>query len=385
LFPFSGRFYGKRDGAKRRTRAAMKDAGAYSRKKRQLRNISLIIQPAFLLLFSLFCAAPLREGAENALNSWPGQRILFLFVFFACWRAALWPLTFLSGWKLEKEFGMSRQTFSGWLSDQAKAQALGLVFFISSALIFFAAVEMAPAHAWWLLACIGFGFSALVSTVFPVLILPMFHKSAPLQNKELAGRLQTTLERCGLPRLPLHEIKLGQKTSRANAMLTGFGATRRALLSDTLISAYEPAEIEMVLAHEAGHDVRRHLLRSLLFEAAAATAGFYMLFALFETHTILDPAFFPTISLISFLAGLISMPLANGLSRAHEREADRFALGIYPDAAIFASLMKKLSEQNLADPSPGRFEEFFFYTHPSKARRIAAGEKYLASLLANRL
>jgi Zn-dependent protease with chaperone function len=42
------------------------------------------------------------------------------------------------------------------------------------------------------------------------------------------------------------------------------------------------------------------------------------------------------------------MPLANALSRAHERRADRFALEMTHRSAAFISAMKRLSQQNLA-------------------------------------
>ncbi len=298
-------------------------------------------------------------------------------------QAVFWPLRYYSGWRLEKKFGMSKQTFSAWLADYFKAQALGLLFFVLSALVFFAVVQALPSHWWWILALISFGFSTFFSTLFPVVILPLFYKCPPLKEPLLAERLQRTLERCGLPGLPLYEIRLGEKTVRANAMVAGFAGTRRALLSDTLLKKYEPEEIEMVLAHEAGHAVLRHIARSLFYEAVSAFAGFYALFYFFGRTDLLSLGFFPVLLLVAHLAGLVALPFTNTLSRFHEKEADRFALERYPNLGVFRSLMEKLALHNLADPSPGRLEETLLYTHPSKDHRIAAAEKFLRMLLAN--
>ncbi len=278
---------------------------------------------------------------------------------------------------------MLTQNFKGWFADHLKAQTLGLLFFVGSALVFYAAVRAWPMQWWWALAAITFAFSAFFSTLFPVLILPLFYKCPPITDGTLIARLQGTLERCGLPKLPLFEIRLGDKTVRANAMLTGFGKTRRALLSDTLLAKYDLPEVEMVLAHEAGHDVRRHLLRSLLFEAATAAGGFYALYRFSRGFDLIDLALFPALALIAHLAGLVMLPVHSALSRRHEKEADRFALERYPDLGVFSSLMEKLALHNLSDPSPGKWEEAFLYTHPSKKNRIAHAEKFLGMLLAN--
>ena len=93
--------------------------------------------------------------------------------------------------------------------------------------------------------------------------------------------------------------------------------------------------------------------------------------------------FFPVLAFISYLAGLLVMPLYNTLSRNMEREADRFALRRYPDLATFSSLMEKLSSQNLSNPSPAGWEEFLLYTHPSKRNRVAHAEKFVRMFLAN--
>jgi hypothetical protein len=38
--------------------------------------------------------------------------------------------------------------------------------------------------------------------------------------------------------------------------------------------------------------------------------------------------------------------------------------------------MNKLAEQNLAERTPSRFVEWFFHSHPSIARRLAAAEAW---------
>ncbi len=362
---------------------ALTDPRAYHRKKRRLRTASILTHVTFLACFARWGAHPLQEWSLGALSSDTGQRVIFISAFYLLWQMAAWPTRYLSGWCLEKEAGLLKQSFKGWLSDTGKSLALSFVFFLVSALVFYAVARGWPDKAWWVLAFLTFCFSAFFATVFPVWILPLFYHTSPLENGPLKDRLEEMLRRCGFPGLPLFVIRLGDKTVRENAMLAGLGRTRRALLSDTLLSHYTDDETAMVLSHEAGHHACGHVFRSLALEAFTAVAGFLALFTLFDNQTLLAIGFFPVLALLSYVAGLLSMPLTHSISRAHEREADRFALRHYPDFGVFRSLMEKLGHRNLADPSPGRLEEFVFYTHPSMPRRLAHAERFVRTSLAN--
>lgn len=361
----------------------MSDARAYHRRKKRLRLASILLQLTFLSSAALFIAGPAAAALERLTVSETTRRFLMVAGLFLAWQAALWPLRVLSGWRLEKDFSLLKQDFRGWLADQAKSLSLSGAVFVGGALLFYWTTENLPGQAWWCLGLLTFGFSAFFAALFPVWVLPLFFKTEPLPDGALKERLRRALALCGFPDLPLFVLKLGEKTVRENALLTGLGRTRRAMLSDTLLANYTDAETEMVLAHEAGHHALGHLPRSLLAEAVMALAGFWLLFRLFPAERLLDTAFFPALALLSYASGLASLPLANGLSRAHERGADRFALERYPDLETFRSLMGKLAARNLADPSPGRLEEFILYTHPSKARRLDHAERFLRGRLAN--
>ena len=44
-----------------------------------------------------------------------------------------------------------------------------------------------------------------------------------------------------------------RRTTKANAYVSGFGATRRVVVYDTLLERARPAELRAVLAHELAH------------------------------------------------------------------------------------------------------------------------------------
>ena len=70
------------------------------------------------------------------------------------------------------------------------------------------------------------------------------------------------------------------------------------------------------------------------------------------------------------------MPLANAVSRAHERRADRYALDMTNRSAAFISAMKRLSQQNLAEERPSRLVQWLFYSHPPIRERIEAARRW---------
>jgi len=83
-----------------------------------------------------------------------------------------------------------------------------------------------------------------------------------------------------------------------------------------------------------------------------------------------DVAGLPLLFLIFYVVNLVLMPVMNGYSRRRERAADIFALKALETREVFVSCMEKLGSQNLADPQPPAWYEWFFYDHPSIGKRI---------------
>ena len=80
--------------------------------------------------------------------------------------------------------------------------------------------------------------------------------------------------------------------------------------------------------------------------------------------------------LIILALGFILLPLANYISRQHERRADSFALTRTDKPLSFISAMEKLAELNLADPQPHPLVEFLFYSHPAINKRIKIAQNF---------
>ena len=359
-----------------------------AKKYSQIKNVLFGIELVLTLLFLYIMATQgpsvwIRNFVEiTSRNPWVQTAVYFL-VFGAVYAAVTFTLDMYQGYSLEKKFSLSTQTFGGWLLDYSKKLLVGgTIFFILIEALYLFLRNFAA--TWWIWTAIFWIiFTIVLSRVAPVVILPLFFKVKPLSDDDLRTRLMSLAEKCGSKVNGVFEIDLSKKTVKANAALAGLGKTRRVLLGDTMLKEYTHDEIEAVLAHELGHHKKGHIMKLLVFGAAANFIGFYIASLVFNALSwrlnlrgVSDLAGFPFLLLIFFFFALVMMPVQNGLSRKFEREADRFALEITGNHGAFISMMGKLGDQNLADREPNRFIEIFLYDHPPIGKRLKAAEEY---------
>ena len=295
------------------------------------------------------------------------------------------PLAFYQGVTLERRYGLSTQTTARWWLDHVKAGLITLVFAIAGASIVWSLLRWSP-DRWWLIAAAAFsliliGFAQLA----PVLLIPLFYEFKPLDRASLVERLVALANRAGAQVLGVFELRLSDRTRKANAALTGIGRTRRILLSDTLLADHSDDEIEVIMAHELAHHVHRDIAKGIALETALMALGFYLADRVLDAFADAlglsgksDIAGMPLLVLAGGAVSLALLPLANAVSRSHERRADRYALEVTENAGAFVSAMKRLSATNLAEERPSRLVEILFHSHPPMAARIAAAHAWLA-------
>lgn len=287
------------------------------------------------------------------------------------------------GFRLERRFKLSNQRLGAWLWDEVKGFLLSLVLGTVVVELLYFTIRQWPQN-WWLLAWALFmGLFVLLAQLAPVVLFPIFYKFEPLEDEELRRRLVILSERAGTRVRGVYRWRLSEKSKKANAALTGLGSTRRIILADTLLDNYTPDEIEAVLAHELGHQVHRHILKSILVQAAITFVGFWA--ANWTLHYAVDHHMFeelsdfanlPLLALVSVALSFLLMPALNAYSRFNERQADRYAFESITSVEPFVSSMNKLAEQNLAERTPSKWVEWFFHSHPSISRRLAAAERW---------
>lgn len=305
--------------------------------------------------------------------------------------ALMFPLTLYEDHVLEHRYELSRQTFESWFLDFLKGLALELVLVTVFFEVIYALLRWSPAM-WWAWAAGAYVvFAVVLATLAPVVIMPLFHKFEPLDKPDLQEAVRSFAEREGLKVLGVFRWGLGEKTSTANAALTGLGRTKRIILSDTMLEGYSNEEIVAVLAHEVGHHRHRDLVRLIAAGTALAVAGFI------AAHLALgalvgrlgfqgahDIASFPVFIFCLVLFSLVTMPLSNLHSRWREYAADAYAVRATGSAGPLVGALEKLAAQNLADREPAPWIEFLLHGHPSIARRARRAREVEASLAAGR-
>lgn len=361
------------------------EAREYNRTKRWLEIGDLVLSFGFL-------AVLLATGWTNTLRDWAVRMAkdyyvlqLFYYVLFLSILSKLlgFGLDFY-GFRLEHRFNLSNQRLGSWLKDSAKGWVLGLVLGTVLCEIVYALIRTSPEH-WWIFAWLIFlALFVFFAQIAPVVLFPLFYKFVPLQNEGLKERLVRLGERAGTRVRGVYEWKLSEKSKKANAALTGLGNTRRIIVADTLLQNYNDDEIEAVLAHELGHHVHGHILKTIVVEALVTLAGFWVAnlvlrYAIDQQHMfehMADFANLPLLVLVSTGLSVLLMPALNAYSRFNERQADVYCWKSVPSITPYVSAMEKLNQQNLSESHPSRLVEILFHSHPPVSKRIAAAEEW---------
>jgi STE24 endopeptidase len=357
----------------------------YHRLGRRAGILSTVWTGAILLALLLTGAsAGLRDWAAGLAGANPTLIvILYVLMLSLAFDAATLPFGFYRGFLLERRYGLSTETMGHWLKDHAKAVLIGVVFAEFGAVFVYFALRKWPAY-WWAIAGLGYSAVAIVLvSLGPVVLLPLFFTFKPLEKASLRDRLTALASKAGTHIMGVYEWTLSDRTKKANAALTGMGHSRRILLSDTLLADYSDDEIEVILAHELAHHVHRDIWTSVLYDMALTFMGFLAAHValqravqLFRLQGIADPAGIPVLLLAAGTIGLCVKPLLNAVSRSHERRADSYALKMTENPSAFITAMRRLGQQNLAEDSPSKLVQAFFYTHPPVKERLRAAQSW---------
>lgn len=363
------------------------EARRYARQRRLLFLLDLLLGAGYVLawLFTSLSAA-FASGLEARLAS-PWLVVgTYAVAFLVGYGFLNFPLGYYAGYVLPRRYGLVTQSVWGWLADQAKAGALGLLFGLVAVEGVYWLLRVAPG-SWWLWAGLVYlGFTVVLTNLAPILIAPLFYKFTPLQDAALAERLTRLAEGAGTRVRGVFTFNMSSKTTAANAALMGLGNTRRIVLGDTLLARYTPDEVETILAHELAHHVHRDVPLGIVVSAMETFVGLWLADAALRWGAPAlglgapgDISAFPLLVLTLGAFGLLTMPLANAYSRWREGMADAYALRATRKPRAFAGAMAKLADQNLAEAEPARWVEILFYTHPPIGRRLRMAEEWVGN------
>ncbi|MGB1010414.1 MAG: M48 family metallopeptidase [Thiolinea sp.] len=293
------------------------------------------------------------------------------------------PASLYRTFVLEEKFGFNKTDLKTFMVDLLKGTALGLVIGVPLILFVLWLMESAGSY-WWIYAWVGLtAFSLLMTWAYPKFIAPLFNKFKPLEEGEVAERINALLERTGFNSKGVFVMDGSKRSGHGNAYFTGFGKNKRIVFFDTLLEHLSPTQVEAVLAHELGHFKRKHIVKGMALSIAMTFAGFavlawlmqqtwfYSALGVSESSTYMALILFMLVSpAFTFFIG----PLMSRLSRKHEFEADEFAAQQSSASELIAALVG-LYKENASTLTPDPLHSAFYDSHPPAAIRIAHLQK----------
>jgi STE24 endopeptidase len=360
---------------------AHQKAADYTVAKTRLGIVDAAVSAAVLLAFTL------GGGLEALFDVWarafdPGgyAHSIALILGVAAITAAIdLPLSVYRTFVIEARFGFNRVTPWLFAADLAKGVALGLAIGVPLVLVVLWLVDRMGSR-WWLyvwLTWIAFNLAMVVA--YPTLIAPLFNRFTPLADAALEERIERLLARCGFRSKGLFVMDGSKRSSHGNAYFTGFGAAKRIVFFDTLLSRLGPGEVEAVLAHELGHFKRHHVWKRIAWLCVASLAflaglgylidqpWFYAALGVERRSTALALVLFVmVVPVFTF----ILHPIGSLYSRRHEYEADAYAARHAEAEALIRALVT-LYRDNAATLTPDPVHSAFYDSHPPAALRIA--------------
>lgn len=344
------------------------------------------------LLLSSRLSARMRELAERMTRFRWLQTALYAVQYILLTFVLSYPLSLYMDFFREHQYGLSSQSFGGWMGDQLKGIAIGLVLAGALALpLLYWVLRKAP-RTWWLWgAVVALLLLTVGIAVAPVFIEPVFNKYTELQDPALRGPILSLARANGIPTSHVYVFDASKQTNRMSANVAGlFGTTRIALNDNLLRRASSRGEIEAVMGHEMGHYVLHHVSKSILFFAVVLVVGFAFLRWGFDRAAarwgerwgirgVADPAGLPLLAALFSIYFFVLTPVLNTYIRTQEAEADIFGLNAarQPDGMAEAAL--HLGEYRKM--SPGPVEEWIFFDHPSGRNRILMSMRWKAEHL----
>ncbi|MBP1155910.1 MULTISPECIES: M48 family metallopeptidase [unclassified Paenibacillus] len=335
-----------------------------------------------IYLVLLFTGTAGRWQDKLAQASWSGfvRFPVFVLLLSLVSYAALLPLRLIS-YALARHYGISTQPVWSWIRDHAVTFAIDLVILtiVSSVAFWF----IRRGGRWWLrLWVVSVPFILIMMYIQPVVIDPLYNEFSRLSNPQLEQRILALADKADIPADRVYEVNVSEKTNALNAYVNGIGTSLRIVLWDTTLQKLDENETLLIMAHEMGHYVMRHLEWSAF--GAVASSFFLLWFGSKLYKAVLrrwgpawgirkagDVASLPVLLLIISLLNFAFTPAANFVSRQAERSADDYAIRLIGNTEGAVTMYQKLAISSLSEMNPPLLVKLFRSTHPSLMERIA--------------
>ncbi len=282
------------------------------------------------------------------------------------------------------DVGLVTRSWPGWAQDVALGAAIQAGLMALTAVALVGLMRRLP--RWWWLPASGVvaAGAAFVLFLTPVVLDPLFNRFTPVQGTVRADVLALA-RRAGVDVGEVYVIDASRRTTAANAYVTGFGATKRVVIYDTLLKRFTRDEQRQVFAHELAHQHYSDVGHGLLYVLIVAPFGLFAVAVLTRTFTggdglgpgpTADARTLPALALaLSLLVPAVTV-ISNQLSRRVEARADTFALALTDAPRPFIAFERKITVSNVGRPDPSGPAHWLLGTHPTPRERIGAAEAW---------
>lgn len=290
------------------------------------------------------------------------------------------PFSYYHTFFVEEKYGFNQSTLKIWITDNLKSGIISVVllFLLLSPVLWF--IRRSPTWWWFWAFMVVSMVQVLLTILYPVLIAPLFNKFEPLKDESLAQKVTQLMEKAGIKIKDILQMDASKRSRHTNAYFTGLGKSKRIVFFDTLINSHSHEEILSVLAHEAGHFKKKHIIKQLLLFEATMLVGFYLTYKMLNWHQIpLTFGFEPYQTHISLFlvalfwekAGYYLKPLYMAISRHFEYQADLFSINLLGTGKPMIAGLKRMAADNLSNLNPHPLYVWFNFSHPPLVKRIS--------------
>ncbi|MBT3307996.1 MAG: M48 family metallopeptidase [Gammaproteobacteria bacterium] len=289
------------------------------------------------------------------------------------------PFSLYRTFILEAQFGFNRTTRATYIGDLGKQFLLLLLIGAPFVGVILWLMGLASPYWWLQVWAVWMGFTLLMIWAWPTFLAPLFNKFSPLENENLANRIEALLQQAGFDCDGIFIMDGSKRSGHGNAYFTGLGKKRRIVFYDTLLETLSEEEVLAVLAHELGHFHNNHIKKRLLLGAATTLFSLAILGWLIEQPWFYQGLGMDTPShhaaLVLFLTASAPFtfwlqPMMAAYSRKHEFEADDFAAE-HTAAKDLITALAALYRENASTVTPDWLYSAYHDSHPPAPVRIA--------------
>jgi len=363
---------------------AHQKAADYTLAKSRVGLIDLALDAVTLIGWTLLGGLDaLNQVTLNWLGEGMSQQVALVVSFTLIGGLIGLPLSLYQTFGIEQRFGFNNTTAKLWVSDMLKGLLVGMVLGLPILWLVLWLMQ-AGGPMWWLYTWAALVvYQLFVMWIAPNVIMPLFNKFTPLEDTTLKERVTALMNRAGFKAKGFFVMDGSRRSAHSNAFFTGFGAAKRVVFFDTLLTQLNGDEMEAVLAHELGHFKHRHILKTMAVSFATSLAGLALLGWVsqqiwFYTGLGVMPNLNGSNSALALLLFMLVLPLFTFFvsplsarrSRKFEFEADAYAIA-NSDGKALASALLKLYQDNASTLTPDPWYVAFYYSHPPASQRLA--------------